>query len=154
MENVWGSNFADEIFGNQLANNLRGYAGDDYINGGQGNDTLSGGTGSDLFVFHTKPSKSANRDRISDFNVKYDSIWLDNATFKKLGSAGDSENPAQLKRYQFSLTKARDSNDYVIYNKKTGVLSYDADGSGSKAAVEIAVMSKNLALTYKDLFVV
>ncbi|WP_201832323.1 M10 family metallopeptidase C-terminal domain-containing protein [Microvirga zambiensis] len=154
MEYVRGSNFADEIFGNQLSNTLRGYDGDDYINGGAGNDVLYGGAGMDLFVFHTKPSKSANRDRISDFNVHDDAIWLDNAMFKKLGSAGDSSDPAQLKSGHFRLTKARDSNDYIIYNKKTGVLSYDVDGSGSKAAVEFALVSKNLNLTYKDLFVV
>lgn len=50
--------------------------------------------------------------------------------------------------------KAKDSDDYLIYNKKTGKLSYDVDGSGSKAAVEIATLSKKLAMTYKDFFVI
>jgi hypothetical protein len=34
------------------------------------------------------------------------------------------------------------------------VLSYDADGSGAKKAVEIALLKKGLALTYKDFFVI
>jgi 16S rRNA U516 pseudouridylate synthase RsuA-like enzyme len=49
---------------------------------------------------------------------------------------------------------AKYKDDYVIYNKKTGVLSYDVDGSGSKAAVEFAQLRKGLALTYKDFFVI
>ena len=50
--------------------------------------------------------------------------------------------------------KAKDKNDYVIYNNKKGVLSYDADGSGKGKAVEIATLSKNLKMTYKDFFVI
>ena len=47
-----------------------------------------------------------------------------------------------------------DKDDHVIYNKKTGVLSYDVDGSGSKVAVEFAQLKKGLAMTFKDLFVI
>ena len=38
--------------------------------------------------------------------------------------------------------------------RNIGPLSYDADGSGSKKAVEIATLSKKLAMTYKDFFVI
>jgi 16S rRNA U516 pseudouridylate synthase RsuA-like enzyme len=58
------------------------------------------------------------------------------------------------KEFFVTGTKAREKDDYLIYNKKTGVLSYDADGSGSKEAVEFAQLSKNLKLTYKDFFVI
>lgn len=54
----------------------------------------------------------------------------------------------------FAIDKATDKNDYLLYSKKTGVLSYDADGSGSKAAVEFAQLKKGLAMTYKDIFIV
>ncbi|MFL5024646.1 MAG: calcium-binding protein, partial [Microvirga sp.] len=60
-----------------------------------------------------------------------------------------------LKASFFKISdKAKDRDDYLIYNKKTGVLSYDADGSGSQAAVEFAVLKKNLALTYNDFAVI
>ena len=49
---------------------------------------------------------------------------------------------------------AQDSNDFLIYNKKTGVLSYDKDGSGKAQAVEIAILSKNLKMTYLDFMVI
>ena len=106
-------------------------------------------------MFDTAPSKSANRDAISDFSAKDDSLWLDNKIFTKLGKAGSVTKPAALNKGFFALDKAKDTNDYLIYNRKTGVLSYDADGSGAKVkAVEIAVLKKNLALTYKDFFVI
>ena len=50
--------------------------------------------------------------------------------------------------------KAKDKNDYVIYDSKKGVLLYDADGSGKGKAVEFASLSKKLAMTYKDFFVI
>ncbi len=50
--------------------------------------------------------------------------------------------------------KAKDRNDYIVYDKKTGVLSYDPDGSGAKKAVEIATLQVKASLTYKDFFVI
>jgi hypothetical protein len=50
--------------------------------------------------------------------------------------------------------KAKDKNGYVIYDNKKGVLYYDADGSGKGKQVEIASLSKKLAMTYKDFFVI
>ncbi|WP_198599123.1 hypothetical protein, partial [Escherichia coli] len=82
--------------------------------------------------------------------VKSDRIHLDNAIFTKLVS-GTGSKPAQLKKEFFVFgSRAQDKNDYIVFNKKTGVLSYDADGSGSKAAVEFAQVTKGLALTHKD----
>ncbi len=45
-------------------------------------------------------------------------------------------------------------NDDIVYNKRTGILSYDADGSGKGRAVEFAQVKKGLALTHNDVFVV
>ena len=35
-------------------------------------------------MFDTKPA-SSGVDRVVDFNVRYDSLWFDNAAFKTLG---------------------------------------------------------------------
>ena len=51
-------------------------------------------------------------------------------------------------------TKAVDANDYVVYNSQTGALSYDADGSGAGAAVQIATLAPNLKLTAADLYII
>ena len=68
-----------------------------------------------------------NLDTIGDFSVKDDSLRLDNAVFKKLGKVGKLN-----KSYFTTGDKAKDKNDYIVYDKKTGILSYDADGSGRR----------------------
>ncbi|WP_404291242.1 hypothetical protein ACD578_04480 [Microvirga sp. RSM25] len=157
-ESLIGSIGADRLVGAGGSDRLNGGAGDDILIGGMGNDTLTGDAGRDVFIFDTKLGTSAtdrkvNYDTIKDFSVADDSIYLDNAIFKKLGS-GSASKPKLLSSKFFSLDKAKDGKDYLIYNKKTGVLSYDADGSGNGQAVEFAQLKKGLALKYNDFFVI
>ena len=49
---------------------------------------------------------------------------------------------------------AHDLTDRIIYNSNTGALSYDADGTGSAAAVQFAELSPGQALTYQDFQIV
>lgn len=143
----------DGLAGTAGNDKIKGTVGRDTLFGLGGKDTLTGGKGKDTFVFNTEPSK-ANIDKITDFNAKDDSIWLDDAVFTKLGS-GSLSAPKKLKKAYFEVgSKAGDKNDYLIYNKKTGILSYDADGSGSGKAIQIAALKKGLALTHADFFVV
>ena len=150
-----GSASDDRIVGGVGKDTLGGGLGEDTIFGGLGNDVLTGNGGKDIFVFDTKTNKKTNVDKLADFVVKDDSIWLDNKIFKKLGSRGSEANPATLKASFFKVAdKAKDRDDYVIYNKKTGVLSYDADGSGKGQAIEFAVLKKDLLLKYDDFAVI
>ena len=161
--NLSGSGIGNAITGNSGANRLNGGYGDDRLYGGAGNDRLwgsygkdilTGGSGKDVFVFDTQPNRKTNLDRIVDFNVKDDTIWLDNKVFTKLGK-GTEAKPLVLNKAFFGLEKAKDKNDYLTYSKKTGYLSYDADGSGSKyKPVEVALLKKGLALTYDDIFII
>ena len=48
---------------------------------------------------------------------------------------------------------ADDSNDPVIYNPTTGGFFYDVDGSGSGAAIQIALLGTGLHLSSRDFFV-
>ncbi|MGF9756955.1 M10 family metallopeptidase [Microvirga sp. 0TCS3.31] len=158
IENATGGRSNDKLYGNAATNTLKGnggkdsllgQAGNDSLMGGSGADTLSGGAGSDVFVFNTKPSKSTNLDRISDFNGRYDAIHLENAIFKKIGKAGT------LKSHHFEIgSKAGDGDDYLIYNRSKGILYYDADGSGQGRAVEIALLSNKAKMTAADLMVI
>ncbi|MBA1157257.1 cadherin domain-containing protein [Microvirga mediterraneensis] len=138
---------------------LKGTVADEIIFGGLSNDTLTGGLGRDIFVFDSKPGTAAtdrkvNFDKITDFNVNDDSIWLDNKYFTKLGK-GTLAQPGKLTAKFFSVgDHSKNKSNYLIYNKKTGVLSYDADGSGSKLAVEIAILKKGLSLTSQHFFVI
>jgi serralysin len=93
-------------------------------------------------------SKS-NVDKVTDFVVKDDTIYLDNSVFKKVGSDG------ALKKSAFwAGAEAHDKSDRIIYDKKSGALYYDADGTGSAAQVKFAQLSKNLKLTSKDFYVI
>ena len=128
--------------------------GNDKINGGPGKDHLKGGTGKDTFIFADPLNKTRNLDTISDFTVADDSIWLDNAIFQKLGT-GTLSRPGLLNKSFFTIgDKARDSNDYLIYNKTTGYLYYDADASGKGAAVAFAKLSPNLGLSSLDFYII
>ena len=151
---LYGGVGLDKLAGGTGNDKLYGGTEADTLYGGAGNDVLSGGTGKDVFVFNTKLNKKTNLDKIADFNVRDDSIFLDNAVFKKLGK-GYPTKPYKLNKKFFTVSdKAKDANDYLVYNAKTGVLSYDIDGSGAKAAVAIATLKKGLKLTYADFFVI
>ena len=53
-----------------------------------------------------------------------------------------------------ALVDPEDREDRVIYDKGTGKLYYDADGSGHGAQVQIAQLTKNLKMTYADFYVI
>jgi Ca2+-binding RTX toxin-like protein len=101
-----------------------------------------------VFVFDTKLSRSKNMDVITGFNVKDDTIKLDNAIFKKLGS-----KTGKIKEAFFEVGAADDRNDYILYDSKSGYLRYDADGSGKGAAIAFAKLAPNLKMTHHDFFV-
>ena len=134
---------------------IGGGLGNDTIFGGLGNDVLTGNGGRDFFVFNTKPNKSSNVDRVSDFSAKDDTIWLDNAVFTKIGETGTEARPAKLKADMFWTGKAaHDSSDRIIYDKATGALYYDADGTGRSAQVKIATLTKNQKVSVSDFFAI
>lgn len=150
-----GNALGNKISGNAANNVLKGLAGKDVLYGGLGKDKLYGGKHKDAFAFDTKLHKTKNVDQIADFSVKDDSIYLDNAIFKKLGKKGTATKPAKMNKKFFTIgDKAADKDDYVIYDAKKGTLSYDADGSGSGAAIKFATIKKNLKMTALDFFVI
>jgi serralysin len=115
---------------------------------------LRGGEGRDVFVFNTTPSAKRNRDAIPDFDGRDDSLYLDNAVFKSLGT-GSAHHPQKLKKASFFIgEEARDRDDFIVYNKENKVLLYDSDGSGPSSAVPIVTFSKELKITSYDIFVV
>ncbi|MGO4704650.1 hypothetical protein AB4072_02590 [Microvirga sp. 2MCAF38] len=128
---------------------LVGGKSNDKLYGRGGKDILTGGDGQDIFVFDTKPNTKINVDRITDFSVADDTIHLAKATFSKIAKKGF------LAKSAFYIgTKAHDADDRIIYNKKNGALYYDPDGTGAKAAIKIATLTKNLKMTEKDFFIV
>jgi Ca2+-binding RTX toxin-like protein len=147
-----GTGGADHLKGYGGNDVLKSGAGNDYLYGGLGNDKLYGQSGKDSFVFDTKPNKSTNKDAIMDFSVKDDTIRLENAIFTKLGSKTGTLKSGAF--WSNNTGKAHDKDDWIIYDKDSGVLYYDADGSGKGAAVAFTTLSKNLEMTNKDFYVI
>ncbi|NIX76313.1 hypothetical protein [Microvirga terricola] len=143
----------DTLYGELGNDTLSGGAGNDLLAGDLGQDYMATGTGKDIVMFNTRPI-SANRDKVADFDPRLDSIYLDNAFFPKLGKAGTLQKPVKLNKAFFAYDAPKDANDYLIYNRKTGVLSYDADGSGAGKAVDIAVFTNKAKITLADFFVI
>lgn len=116
---------ADSLAGGAGADSINGGDGDDRLVGGAGKDNLTGGAGADTFVFDNL--KSGEWDTLTDFDAS-DFLAFDTSVFAKLAGAV-AENLV-------NASKAADANDYLVYNG--GKLYYDADGSGSGSAIQIA----------------
>lgn len=135
--------------GNSLANRITGNAANNFLYGGTGVDTLTGAGGADAFVFNTTLG-AGNVDRITDFNVVNDTIWLENAIFT--GLVGGWLTAAAFRANTTGL--AGDPTDRIIYETDTGNLFFDADGTGAGARVYFAVLSPGLfSLTETDFMV-
>lgn len=155
--NLTGNALANVIQGNAGKNTLKGgsgndtlsgLAGNDILLGGAGKDTLSGGAGKDIFTFDTKLNKVSNVDILIDFRAADDTIRLDDAVFKGV-------KRGKLAKDAFVLgKKAADAQDRVIYNKKTGELYYDPDGTGSAKQVLFAKLANKASLSHLDFMIV
>ena len=131
-----GVNGNDTLIGSTGNDTLSGGNGNDKLIGGIGIDTLTGGANNDIFVFNA-PRSAANRDVITDFNHVADTFHIENAVFTHLGAGVHALASSMLRLG----TKALDGNDFLIYNKATGVLSYDHDANGAGAAITIATLT-------------
>ncbi|WP_295627339.1 calcium-binding protein [uncultured Nitrosomonas sp.] len=145
IENVEGSKYNDTLKGNASDNALKGGAGNDTLDGKAGNNMLTGGAGNDIFKFTT----IGHADKIIDYNVVNDTIQLENGVFTALTTTGT------LAAGQFKIgAQASDANDFIIYNKSTGALLYDADANGAGDAEQIAMVGVGLDMTHADIVVI
>ncbi|MEY4592678.1 MAG: hypothetical protein RIR18_1573 [Pseudomonadota bacterium] len=152
--NGTGNVLANVITGNSGNNALDGGAGADTLISGDGNDTLIGGTGkdvltggagSDIFRFDVAFSNT-DFDTITDFVSGTDKISLKASLIGKIGSTVESSE------FLIKGTATQTATHYLIYDKTTGYLSYDADGSGAGAAIKIVLIgaTSHPTLVYTD----
>jgi len=156
-----GNGGADTLLGQDGKDMLNGGFGYDKLDGGNGSDTLiggagkddlTGGTNNDYFVFNTALNASTNLDRIIDFSHADDTLRVENAVFTKLGAGAGAHalNPAFFR----AGTKALDGNDYIVYNRATGIVSYDNDGNGAHAVIAFAYLPFKPVLAANDFVVI
>jgi hypothetical protein len=134
--------------GNGAANTIVGNAGANRIDGKGGLDTLTGGSGADTFVFSGKLDAAVNFATITDFEHGVDRIALDDRFFKAIGTSG------VLGDQFFAISVPTTRDQHVIYDQATGLLSYDSDGSGAKAAVALAQVTPGTVLDHNDFLIV
>ena len=134
-----GDDGADSISGLAGNDSILGGAGNDTIEGGAGVDTLSGGTGVDAFVYN---STTDGQDVITDFTPASDTIRFSSSAFGSLPVG-------TLNSANFTTGLPSGAVPTFIYT--SGVLSYDADGTGGGAAANIATLTSSPALTFSQI---
>jgi alkaline phosphatase D len=156
IENLVGSRFNDQLVGNNSANVLNGGDGDDTLVGKGGNDTLIGGTGADTLmpgngkdvILYTSPY-FAGVDEIQGFSVTDDTL-----AFSASGFGGGLVAGQQLvvgtNFFSDTMPAATQPVGAFLYDTDSQALSWDADGSGLDAALEIAHFDTSVVLTTDD----
>jgi Ca2+-binding RTX toxin-like protein len=160
--NATGNELDNRLIGNLAVNILSGLAGNDTIDGGSGNDTLTGGFGNDTFIFSSGIKGNKNIDTVKDFVHGQDRMYLNADIFNKLATAvgfvTGSEPMSLVKadtHYLVSAAKVKavDASSYLLYDTKTGVLSYDEDGNGKLAASTFVTLTGKPVLTLDDFWI-
>lgn len=144
-----GYNGKDTLRGNAGDDQFEGGAGDDTIYGGIGKDSLNGGSDKDKFVFDTSLNAKTNVDTIVGFVVADDTIVLSRNVFLDIGIPGQTISAKALEKGK----KADDKHDRIIYDKKSGNLSFDDDGKGGHKQVLFAKIDPKLKVTADDFLV-
>ena len=143
----------DTLSGGNGNDSLSGGDGNDQLNGGQGNDSLSGGAAADTFAFTTTPNGTSNRDLITDFVSGSDRL-----VFSKAIYTGFSSTATTITSSQFlaggGVIAASSTAQRFLYDSSSGLLRYDADGSGGASApVAVALLGATThpSLVFSDL---
>ncbi|MBX9752868.1 MAG: calcium-binding protein, partial [Roseococcus sp.] len=100
------------------------------------------GLGNDVFRFDALTDAG---DSITDFTKGSDAVWLSASAFGGLA-------PGAVAAENFALDAADAGGPQFVYRAATGVLSWDADGTGVGGAVTIATLTTRPALEASDLF--
>jgi Ca2+-binding RTX toxin-like protein len=147
-DTVYGGGGSDSVEGHNGKDVLYGGGGADTLRGGNGQDTLFGGKGADVFLFDESLGL-AHHDVIRDFKPGVDEFRLDNELFTQIGPVD------ALAAESFRTgSAALDGDDRIIYQKSTGWVFYDLDGSGAAEKVAFARVKAGLTLTASDFVVI
>ncbi len=142
-----GHSGKDKLFGKDGNDTLYGKKGDDILDGGKGSDRLDGGGGLDTYVFKIAPDASSY-DTIVKFRVG-ETIELGRKAFPAL-----SKGPLPADQFFIVGEGTKDDNDHIIFDRASGNLFYDPDGTGSAPAVRFAAIQANYQKLGADDFLV
>jgi Ca2+-binding RTX toxin-like protein len=149
VEILVGTSKGDILTGNPFAvTKIDGGAGNDIITGGSEVDTLKGGAGNDTFVF---VDAGQGKDVFTDF-ANLDKLQIDKAAFAgglELLASGALTDASYLVVGAGAVAN-NGSHGQFVYNTTNDTLSWDEDGSGGNAAVEIGQFGSAVVLKLAD----
>jgi hypothetical protein len=128
---------ADWINGGAGNDTISSAGGSDYIIGGLGNDTITPGTGADTILYY---NTNEGADTITGFIPGTDKLAF------RTGGGGATAFTGPLNFLTTAPVAAEPTWSYV-----SGVLTYDADGTGAGSSVTIATFTSSPAITAADL---
>jgi Ca2+-binding RTX toxin-like protein len=139
------------IYGFGLGDSLNGGSETDYIVGGAGADTITTGTGQDYVYFQ---GQAEGKDTITDWRASgFDLLVIDEPSFGGGMTAGlFLSQGANIGRF-VNGTAATAAFGQFIWNSATSTLSWDADGTGGGAAVQIVTLTGVTNLAASDILV-
>ncbi len=171
-DKIYGVSVSDVMDGRGGADLLAGFRGDDRLTGGNGRDTIFGGdgadrisggggrddlygeAGNDSFVFVRLARAFDTIHGFSDVGGNNDVVEFDSAVF---GLLGRGEDGLGLLKNEHFLTSAWASTPTAstrfIYDRPTGTLFFDADGSGVEPKVAIATFTGFISLSASDILI-
>lgn len=137
----------DRLKGNSGSDTIYGGEGRDTINGGWGADTMNGEEGNDRFQFMSRNTGGDTIDWFSRVSGDHDQLAFAQSAFGPLGQSGSGTGTLLAKHFQASFeSEAQTADVRFIYDWSDDTLSYDADGSGVRAARLLLTFN-----TYSDL---
>jgi len=151
---IEGGAAGDTLLGRKGNDSLYGFDDDDVLKGGEGKDFLSGGEGNNKLwgdagddTFHLFASvKATTFSRIKDFGDGNDLIGL--------SARGSDIQPGYLDAAQFHKgTAATSADQRIIYDKKSGGIYFDPDGTDITNQVRIAKVDPGTKLSAGDFYV-
>jgi Ca2+-binding RTX toxin-like protein len=149
---IRGSNGGNDVLdGGAAGDLLYGQAGDDRLAGGLGVDSIYGGTGKDTFVLR---NSSLDRDVLLDYVAADDTLEVSAALFGgglKIGALGAGQFLSNL---DGDVKNGGSASTRFIYDSDSGLLYFDADGTGAVGRVLIAQLPSLPSLVFDDILVV
>ncbi len=153
---LFGEQGDDELSGGDGDDSIDGGDGDDSLEGGDGNDFLAGGFGSDVMTggvgidFFNFQSASDGPDEITDFASGVDQLRVSASGFGGGLTAGGAVSLVS----GTDPTATDDATGQFLFDTDDGRLFWDADGTGSDAAVLVATLSNIPSLAASDFAVI
>jgi Ca2+-binding RTX toxin-like protein len=149
-----GNSLANTIWGSDGRDTIKGMGGDDVIAAyAGGSDQIHGGGGDDRFVY-LSPAASGEADRIVDFRPADDTIMLLRTGFPSIAAYNFTGPLPDVFFAANKNGKAKDANDFIVYDSNDGKLYYDPDGSGAAQRQLIVNLAGDPRLTAADILIV